>query len=344
MDSPFNQVYTPQRRIFHGFFAPDFQMTSPIVKRADQQWKDGLVSPGDRPRIIAHRGDSFHAPENTLAAARAGHRAGAWAWELDVQSSSDGALIVLHDDTLTRTTNVASVFRSDRRGASGYWARDFAWSEIEQLDAGSWFVAEPARPRSAADFGTLAQLDPLAKQQFASGAIRIPALEEALALSLELDWLVNVEIKGGSWVDPSICGRVLAAVESLGMGKRVLISSFDVRLVEAARALPGPHAVGLLAETLDDAVIDTARRLGADTLNVDARALLANRNDEAGEFDPRTLELLGQLRALGIPVLAYTVNDLAPGGLGERLAAIGVAGLFTDDPASSKLPGPHSGR
>src|SRR5262245_40461347 len=54
-----------------------------------------LESPRDRPAIIAHRGDSFHAPENTLEAARLGWEAGAEAWEFDVQLTRDGVPVVL---------------------------------------------------------------------------------------------------------------------------------------------------------------------------------------------------------------------------------------------------------
>ena len=57
------------------------------------------------PLVIAHRGDSAHRPENTLAAFAAALEAGATAVELDVQPTADGELVVLHDATLDRTTN-----------------------------------------------------------------------------------------------------------------------------------------------------------------------------------------------------------------------------------------------
>ena len=64
---------------------------------------DRLRSSSARPMVVAHRGDSYHAPENTLEAARLGWEAGAEAWELDVQLTRDGVAVVCHDESLVRT-------------------------------------------------------------------------------------------------------------------------------------------------------------------------------------------------------------------------------------------------
>lgn len=85
--------------------------------------------------VIAHRGDSSAAPENTLAAARAAVAAGADAVEGDLHRTKDGALVVVHDRHLRRTTDVTTV-RPE-------WGRarvaDLTLAEVQQLDAGSWF-------------------------------------------------------------------------------------------------------------------------------------------------------------------------------------------------------------
>ena len=154
-----------------------------------------MNSPRDRPLIIAHRGDSFHAPENTLEAARLGWEAGADAWELDVQLTRDGVPVVIHDESLLRTTDVAARFAGDPRGRDGFRVSDFDFDEVRSLDAGSWFVADDGGPRSARDFGTLDRLDPADIDHFRSGSVLIPTLEEALIFTKEQDWLVNVEIK-----------------------------------------------------------------------------------------------------------------------------------------------------
>ncbi|MEV7810632.1 glycerophosphodiester phosphodiesterase family protein [Streptomyces flaveolus] len=87
------------------------------------------------PTVIAHRGASTYAPENTLAAIDKAAELG-FSWvENDVQRTKDGELVVLHDDTLQRTTNVEEVFP----GRAPWKVRDFTAAEIARLDAGSWF-------------------------------------------------------------------------------------------------------------------------------------------------------------------------------------------------------------
>ncbi|MEU6667304.1 glycerophosphodiester phosphodiesterase family protein [Streptomyces sp. NPDC046727] len=87
------------------------------------------------PVVIAHRGASAYAPENTLAAIDKAAELG-FSWvENDVQRTKDGELVVLHDDSLQRTTNVEDVFP----GRAPWKVRDFTAAEIARLDAGSWF-------------------------------------------------------------------------------------------------------------------------------------------------------------------------------------------------------------
>ncbi len=81
-------------------------------------------------KLVAHRGASEVAPENTLSAFHKAIDAGADAIEFDVQATSDGRLVVLHDSTLDRTTDgTGAVFETD-------------WATIAQLDAGSWFSSD----------------------------------------------------------------------------------------------------------------------------------------------------------------------------------------------------------
>lgn len=87
------------------------------------------------PVVVAHRGASGYAPENTLAAADAAKALGIEWVENDVHRTRDGVLVVLHDTDLKRTTNAEEVF-PDRAP----WAvKDFTAAEIAKLDAGSWF-------------------------------------------------------------------------------------------------------------------------------------------------------------------------------------------------------------
>lgn len=84
---------------------------------------------------IAHRGASAAAPENTVAAVERAVEQRAGFVEVDVQRTADGELVILHDTTLARTTNVEALF-PDR---APWNVADFTLAEIEQLDAGSWF-------------------------------------------------------------------------------------------------------------------------------------------------------------------------------------------------------------
>lgn len=95
--------------------------------------------------VIAHRGTTYWAPEETEAAMRWARNIGADYLELDLQRTKDGVLIALHDVDLRRTTNVQEVFpeRADRP------VSEFTLAELRQLDAGTWFnKAYPERARA----------------------------------------------------------------------------------------------------------------------------------------------------------------------------------------------------
>ncbi|MFJ7042636.1 glycerophosphodiester phosphodiesterase [Streptomyces sp. NPDC101112] len=101
------------------------------------------ASYADNLMVVAHRGASAYAPENTLAAVdRADEMGFSWV-ENDVQRTKDGALVVVHDATLARTTDVEQVF-PDR---APWNVRDFTVAEIARLDAGSWFDTRYAGAR-----------------------------------------------------------------------------------------------------------------------------------------------------------------------------------------------------
>ncbi|MCX4761172.1 glycerophosphodiester phosphodiesterase family protein [Streptomyces sp. NBC_01275] len=96
-----------------------------------------------RPSVIAHRGASAYAPENTLSAVDEAAALGILWVENDVQRTKDGELVVIHDDSLRRTTDAEEVF-PDR---APWKVKDFTAAEIARLDAGSWFGAAYAGAR-----------------------------------------------------------------------------------------------------------------------------------------------------------------------------------------------------
>jgi glycerophosphoryl diester phosphodiesterase len=279
------------------------------------RFRDWYRSKWARPLILAHRGDSYHAPENTLEAGRLGLDSGADGWELDVRLTRDGVPVVLHDESLARTTDVARRFEGDPRGRAGFLVGQFLLEEIRALDAGSWFVDPEGGPRSAAGFGTLDMLAGFDRALFGSGKVRVPTLAEALGLTSRLDRLVNVEIKPTSGDLALLVDAVLREIRDSGAVDLAVVSSFDHAIVGLVAAREPGVATGALVDgTPDRPAADLLRSLGADALHAPPSAL-----------GPSTS---------GVPVLVYTVNDAGPGGLAERLAGGGVAGLFTDDPAS----------
>jgi glycerophosphoryl diester phosphodiesterase len=150
----------------------------------------------DRPLIFAHRGANHLCPENTLPAFAAAIDLGADGVELDVQFSSDGKLVIIHDYSLEKTTD-----GKDRVVGQPY-------EELQKLDAGSWFGP-----------------------QFAS--TRIPTLDQVLNL-LRGKLLINIELK--SLEMNSTLGRdVVRCVRAHSMVDQVVLSSFNPFILRSAK-------------------------------------------------------------------------------------------------------------
>jgi glycerophosphoryl diester phosphodiesterase len=288
------------------------------------------------PILIAHRGDSAHAPENTLEAAQRGWESGADAWELDVQLTRDRVPVVIHDESLVRTTDAARRFAGDPRAGSGFRVAEFDLEEVRALDAGSWFVDPEGGARTAAGFATLDVLSAEDRDRYGSNAVRVPTLAEALELTARLDWLVNVELKSDAKTGPDLLDAVLAVIHATGTAARVLVSSFDhAEVARVARHHPGLASGVLAATPLHRPHVYVRRLVGADAYHASARALGADADASRRTRSLGALRIgdLSALRAAGVPVLVFTVNDAARGGLAARLVEAGVSGLFTDDPA-----------
>ena len=161
----------------------------------------GVVLRGKYPiTVTAHRGFSGENPENTLASFRAAIAAGADMVELDVHLTRDNELVVIHDDTLERTT--------EGKGT----VADKTLAELKALDAGVRF-----NPRFAGE--------------------RIPTLTEVLDVARGRI-LVNIELKKGKnfpYTMEELADRTLAVVEKAWMTEQVLFSSFDPAAVDRIR-------------------------------------------------------------------------------------------------------------
>jgi len=305
------------------------------VSATQNRFLDLLKARCGHPVIVAHRGDSYHAPENTLEAGRLAWQGGAHAWEIDVQLSRDGVPVVLHDESLARTTDVAIRFAGDPRGRDGYRLCDFDFDEVQSLDAGSWFAAAQGGHRSARSFNTLDRLEPSQVELYRSGRVKVPSLAEALSFTGANDWLVNIEIKSFPSGAAGLLARVIEVVKETDTDQRVLFSSFDHCDVSLANAGERAYALGILTATpLCRTAEYAATFVGAETVHVSREVIgagtIAYRN--LAQAQSLRLDLIAELRKSGLPLLVYTVNELGPGSLARHLAELGVNGIFTDDP------------
>ena len=169
--------------------------------------------------VIAHRGASAYAPENTMAAFHMAHRLGADAVELDVQLSKDGCVIIMHDDRVDRTTN-----------GQGLIAHK-TLQELAHLDAGSWFSNEFENER-------------------------IPALSDLLKFA-KGKLLLNIELKKSK--DPqALVAAVDILLKDYGMYDECLLTSFDAKAVEAVGRLMPQVRRGLLIHKLSENIWKSA--------------------------------------------------------------------------------------
>jgi glycerophosphoryl diester phosphodiesterase len=308
-----------------------------LNRKPSNRFREAFARGLGRPLVLAHRGDSFHAPENTLVAATLGHRAGADGWEFDVQFTQDMVPIVLHDSSLGRTTDVAMKFPGDPRADLGYLASEFTLEEIRSLDAGAWFLKTSDAARTARAFGTHENLDPNLVLLIGSRAVQVPTLEEALTLTERLGWLANVEIKSSHDGDFSLVDVVLSLIDRLQVADRVLVSSFDHAEVARAATRYPAVASGVLATTpLFQPVTYVREQVGADSYHISSAGLgMGGAGYRRGRSVSRLrVRDLADCRQDGLPVLVYDVNDSGRTNMAGHLAEAGVAGLFTDDPTA----------
>ncbi|HYM52515.1 MAG TPA: glycerophosphodiester phosphodiesterase family protein [Candidatus Dormibacteraeota bacterium] len=162
--------------------------------------------------VVAHRGASGHAPENTMESYKLAVEMGADAIELDVHLTKDGKLAVIHDETLDRTTN-----------ASGA-VREMTMAKIRKADAGAQF----ATPDGA--------------HPFAGRRLKVPTLPEVIAWLPEGMGLV-VEVKARAAVDACVDALRGSAVHAAG---RASVISFDEASIDRAHELDPELPTGYL--------------------------------------------------------------------------------------------------
>lgn len=175
-------------------------------------------------KILAHRGASAYAPENTLEAFRLAMEQGADGIELDVQMTKDGELVVIHDETIDRVSN--------GNGA----VRDYTLEELKQFSVSNHFEQYPD--------------------------VKIPTLREVLELVKPGTMEINIELKTGIYWYPQIEQKVLELVKEEGMEERIIYSSFNHYSVQKIRELsPEAETAYLIGDVMLD-VADYTRNTG----------------------------------------------------------------------------------
>ncbi len=181
-------------------------MINATMRKIDMLWLCSLVAAnlmllpaaGSEIRVIAHRGDSAHFPENTRSAFRSAMEKGADLVELDSHATKDGRLVVLHDSTLDRTTSAKEVF-----GVTGVAVAAKEWAQIKDLEAGSW-------------------KDPKFKGE------RLPTLEDSLK-TIQAGSKTLLERKSGSALEH------VKLLERLGYTESLVVQSFDWDFLAAVK-------------------------------------------------------------------------------------------------------------
>jgi glycerophosphoryl diester phosphodiesterase len=179
--------------------------------------------------LIAHRGASGHAPENTLASFKKAVTLGAAFIETDLQLTRDARLVAIHDETVNRTTN--------GKGA----VHDMTLADLRRLDAGSWFGSEFAGER-------------------------IPTLEEILDFAKKYDVVFYLELKpGGSWGGEH---ALISGLRDSGQIARTIVISFDASILATVRKIEPTVMTALLYDGQLEKPLEQAMEVGARQLAI----------------------------------------------------------------------------
>ena len=194
--------------------------------------------------IFAHRGISAHYPENTAAAFRAASRLPIAGIELDVHVTADGELVVIHDETIDRTSN-----------GCGY-VKDYTLQQLRGFDFGSWFSVE-----------------------FEGESI--PTLSEILELFAGTNHRINIELKTDVIPYNGIEALVMKVVAAHQMTERVIISSFNHESIQIISLMaPYIETAALFAEVLVD-FNGYAAKIPANAIHVSLPAAYCKSVDKA---------------------------------------------------------------
>jgi glycerophosphoryl diester phosphodiesterase len=249
---------------------------------------------GGTPLVIAHRGMSAHAPENTFAAFQMAIDAGADGIEFDVQLAKDGVPVVIHDSNLKRT---------GRRSEN---IADLTSNQLGKIDVGSWFNAKHRKR---------------ARPEFESETVQ--TLTSVLTLLSGFKGRIYVELKCELTNFKPLAAAVAEIIRSSPLLPQMIIQSFRLAVIPEIRcllpalataALFEPSIVTILRRRTH--IVAIAREFGADQLSLHHTLITA-----------KLASLAAQTR---MPIAVWTVNNAKWIARSKRL---GIDGLITNDPA-----------
>lgn len=245
-------------------------------------------------KIIAHRGASAHAPENTLAAFQRAIDDGADGIEFDVRLTKDGDAVVYHDRTLQRTAGqYAEVVETNVK-------------DLARLDVGKWFARANESDNPTDFIGET-----------------IPTVATALDFLSDFAGVIYIELKGKEQDIGRLTERVATCLNERQMSGRVVVKSFKLSAIPRIKELcPGVRTAALFAPKIrnilrkEKYLVRIAEELGADEISV--------------HFSLATHKLLQKAERCGIAVVIWTADH--PRWV-KRAVKLGIKAIITNDPA-----------
>lgn len=249
---------------------------------------------GEPPEIVAHRNGAAYAPENTLAAVRSAALLGASWLETDVQRTKDGRLVLMHDPTLRRTTNVESRYPDRKPWRVG----DFTLRQTERLDAGGWF-------------------DPRYRGE------KVPTLRRYLRMLDRTGQGVLLEIKSPS-LYPGMVKQIAGELRRDGWldaahRDRLVVQSFDAPAVRRFHALEPEVTTAVIGAP-------KGRELAADAKFTD---IISPKFTQVTKKYAAAVHRRRGAHGRRLRMYAWTIDDPA---IARRVTRDGADGIITDKP------------
>lgn len=246
------------------------------------------------PRIIAHRGSSAHAPENTLAAFEMAAAGGAEGIEFDVRLTRDREAVVIHDPDLKRTALSEGI-------VSGMTV-----AELAEIDVGTWFNRKHPT-KGNPDFTNE----------------RVATLAAALERLKDFPGLIYIELKCEETDARDLCEAVCRVIRDSPRLSQMIVKSFELNAIPIIRELcPEVQTAALFGAKLMNALRKEARIIRA------ARAVDAHQISV--HYSLATRRLVCRASEAGLPVTIWTADSLR---WVERGARLGLKAIITNDPA-----------